>query len=135
MFKQLGLTDLIAAIKQQIEADTDLTCYDVPPENAPSPLVYAEISGLKPDDTKTMYCKLYTVWLHVIAEEIPSSVPIHKHIQAVQEAMTDDITLPDGFGLVYQMDNGIQTIKTDETGEKHAILEFEFKISFAYKVK
>ena len=43
MFKQLGLTDLIAAIKQQIEADTDLTCYDVPPENAPSPLVYAEI--------------------------------------------------------------------------------------------
>ena len=118
MYKQLGLTDLIAAIKQQLEANTDLTCYDVPPENAPSPLVYAEIAGLKPDDTKTMYCKLYTVWLHVIAE-----------------AMTDDITLPDGFGLVYQMDNGIQAIKTDETGEKHAILEFEFKISFAYKIK
>ena len=117
MYKQLGLTDLIAAIKQQIEANTDLTCYDVPPENAPSPLVYAEIAGLKPDDT------------------IPSSVPIHKHIQAVQEAMTDDITLPEGFGLVYQMDNGIQAIKTDETGEKHAILEFEFKVSFAYKIK
>lgn len=135
MFRQLSLTDLVAAVKSRIETGTSLPCYDVPPENAAAPFVFVEIAALRPADTKTMYCKRYTLWLHVIAEEKASSVPVYQYIQDVQEALTEDIALPEEFTLVYQSDNGIQMINTDETGEKHAVLEFEFVICFAYKTK
>lgn len=135
MFKQLNLTDLVAAVKDRIETGTELPCFDIPPENEPAPLVYVEVAGLRPADTKTMYCKRYTLWLHVIAEEMKSHVPIYQYVEDVQEAMTEDIELPEGFNLVYQSDDGIQTIQTDESGEKHAVLEFEFVVSYGYKVK
>lgn len=135
MYKQLNLTDLLKSIKKQVETNTELKCYDVTPDNAPSPLVYAEIVGLKNTDNKTMFCKSYSVWLHVISEEVKSSVPLHKYIADVQEAMTEDVELPEGFTLIMQTDNGIQTIKTDESGEKHAVLEFEFRVCYGYKFK
>lgn len=135
MYKQLNLTDLLAAIKERIEADTDLTVFDHVPINEPSPLVYIEIVGVSPSDTKTMYCKLYEVYVHVIAEESISSIPINHHIEHVQEAMTEDIVLPQGLTLVYASDEGIQTIKDDESGEKHAVLSYSFKISYGFKAK
>lgn len=135
MFKQLNLTDLVASIKSQIETNTDLPVFDIPPKNQEAPFVFVELVGLKPADTKNMFCKLYTVWLHIIAQETKSSIPIYNYIQEVQEALTDDIEIPNSYNLVYQSDNGVQTINTDETGEKHAVLEFEYKISYGYKIK
>lgn len=135
MFKQMNLTDLLAAIKERVEAGTDLTMFDHTPINEPSPLVYGEVVGVRPADTKTMYCKIYEVYLHVIAEESISSIPINHHIQHVQEAMTEDIVLPVGLTLVSAMDEGIQTIKDDESGEKHAVLLYSFKISYGFKAK
>lgn len=135
MFRQMNLTELLKAIKARIEADTSLRCYDVSPENAPAPLVYIEIVSIQPADTKTMFCKDYSVYLHVIAEEQASSIPINQYIQDVQEAMTQDITLPEGFELIMQTDNGISVIKTDESGEKHAVLLYTFRICYGYKTK
>ena len=43
---------------------------------------------------------------------------IYDMIQKLQEAMTEDIVLPEGFELILQMDGGVQTIKKDETKEK-----------------
>lgn len=135
MKKQLNLTDLMAAIKHRIEHDTDLTCYDVVPDDQPAPFVFCELRGTAPSDTKTMNCTTYTVWLHVIAEEQKSSIPIFHHIEHVQEAMTKDVILPRGVRLILQTDEGILTIKTDESGEKHAVLQYAFKVAFGFKTK
>ena len=135
MLRQLNITDLLAGIKQRIEAGTDLTAYDHVPENEPSPLVFLEFVQSEPADTKTMFCKLYTVYLHVIAEVSKSSVPVNDYIQAVQEAMTEDIELPPCVHLVWTSDDGVQTIKEDETGEKHAVLAYTFKIAYGFKTK
>lgn len=135
MYKQMNVTDLIKSIKTKIETNTNLPVFDIPPKNQQSPFVYMELVGLKPADTKTMFCKLYTVWLHIIAEETKSSIPIYNYIEEVQEALTEDIEIPCEFNLVYQSDNGIQMITTDETGEKHAILEYEYKVNYGYKIK
>lgn len=135
MLRQLNLTDLLAGIKQRIEEGTQLTAYDHVPENEPSPLVFIEMVQSEPADTKTMFCKLYTVYLHVIAEPSPSSVPVNNYIQAVQEAMTEDIELPSCVHLVWARDDGVQTIKDDETGEKHAVLAYSFKIAYGFKTK
>ena len=135
MYKQLNLTDLVKSVKTQIENNTELKCFDVVPENEQSPLVFVEVVGIENSDTKTMYCKTYTLWLHVIAEALASSVPLYKYIADVQEAMSTDINIPEPFDLITQTDNGIQTIKTDESGEKHAVLEFSFRICYGYMIK
>lgn len=135
IYTQMNITELLKAIKARVEADTSLKCHDVPPVNVPAPLVYVELVSIQPADTKTMFCKDYNVYLHVIAEEKASSIPINQYVQDVQEAMTQDITLPEGFELIMQVDNGVNVIKTDESGEKHAVLVYTFRICYGYKMK
>jgi hypothetical protein len=49
--------------------------------------------------------------------------------------MTEDIELPPCVYLVWARDDGVQTIKDDETGEKHAVLAYSFKIAYGFKTK
>ncbi len=139
MYKQLGLVDLIAAIQKQVEGRTTLRCYDVVPKNAQSPFYAAEVIGKRPAHSKTMWRDVFTVWIHAIAEkpkgQQESSVQIYELIQELEEALTEEIKLPDGFELIMQTNNGIQTIKTDETREKHAVLAYEFMVCYGFKCK
>lgn len=135
MYKQLGLVDLIRGIQAKVEEKTGVKCYDAVPRNAPSPFYFAEVIGKRPAHTKTMYRDVYTVWIHAIAQPGDSSVQIYEMIQQLEEALTEDISLPEGFELILQVSNGVQTIKTDETNEKHAVLSFEFTVCYGFKCK
>lgn len=135
MYKQLGLVDLIHGIQAKVEEKTGVKCYDAVPRNAPSPFYFAEVIGKRPAHTKTMYRDVFSVWIHAIAEPGMSSVRIYELIQLLEEALTEDISLPEGFELILQVSNGVQTIKTDETNEKHAVLSFEFTVCYGFKCK
>ena len=135
MYKQIGLTDLISAIQKKIEDHTGTKSYDAVPKNAPSPFYFAEIVGKRPAHSKTMWRDVFTVWIHAVAEPGESSVGIYGLIQELEEALTEDIELPEGFDLIMQTNNGVQTIKTDETNEKHAVLAYEFMICYGFKCK
>lgn len=135
MYKQLGLVDLIHGIQAKVEEKTGVKCYDAVPRNAPSPFYFAEVIGKRPAHTKTMYRDVYTVWIHAIAQSGDSSVQIYEMIQQLEETLTEDISLPEGFELILQASNGVQTIKTDETNEKHAVLSFEFTVCYGFKCK
>lgn len=135
MYKQLGLLDLIHAIQAKVEEKTELRCYDAVPNNAPSPFYFAEVAGKRPAHTKTMYRDVFSVWIHAIAEPGMSSVRIYELIRLLEEALTEDITLPEGFELILQTNNGVLSIKTDETNEKHAVLAFEFTVCYGFKCK
>lgn len=134
-YRQLGLVELIAAIKARIESGTGITCYDAVPDNAESPFFFAEVVGKRPAHSKTMWRDIFTVRIHAIAEPGDSSVQIYELIQSLEEALTEDIILPEEFQLVMQTDNGVQTIKKDETGEKHAVLAYEFMVCYGFKCK
>lgn len=135
MYKQLGLVDLIHGIQAKVEEKTGVKCYDAVPRNAPSPFYFAEVIGKRPAHTKTMYRDVYTVWIHAVAQPGDSSVQIYEMIQQLEETLTEDISLPEGFELILQTSNGVQTIKTDETNEKHAVLSFEFTVCYGFKCK
>ena len=135
MYKQLGLVDLIHGIQAKVEEKTGVKCYDAVPRNAPSPFYFAEVIGKRSAHTKTMYRDVYTVWIHAIAQPGDSSVQIYEMIQQLEETLTEDISLPEGFELILQASNGVQTIKTDETKEKHAVLSFEFTVCYGFKCK
>lgn len=137
MLRKLGLVDLIQAVQNKVEQNTEgVRCYDSVPKNAPSPFYFVEVVGKRPADTKTMFCEIFTVWIHAIAApDNGSSIGIYSMIESLEESMTEDIELPECFNLILQSSTGVQTIKTDETKEKHAVLAYEFKVSYGFKVK
>lgn len=134
-YQKLSPVQLIASVQEKIESSTKLKCYDAVPVNADSPFYYAEIIRILPANTKTMFRDNYTVWIHCIAEKGESSVGVYNLIENLQEALTEDISLPEPFELIMQTDGGVQTIKTDETGEKHAVVAFEFMVCYGFKCK
>ena len=134
-YQKLSPVTLIAAVQEKVEALTGLRCYDHVPLNEASPLYFAEITRIQPANSKTMYRDVYSVAIHCIAEESPSSVGVYNLIENLQSALSEDITLPEPFELVMQTDNGVQTIKTDESGEKHAIVNFDFMVCYGFMCK
>lgn len=134
-YQKLSPVTLIAAVQEKVEALTELRCYDHVPLNEESPLYFAEITRIQPANSKTMFRDVYSVAIHCIAEERPSSVGVYNLIENLQSALSEDITLPEPFELVMQTDNGVQTIKTDESGEKHAIVNFDFMVCYGFMCK
>lgn len=134
-YQKLSPVTLIAAVQDKIESLTDLRCYDHVPLNEESPLYFAEIIRIQPANSKTMFRDVYSVAIHCIAEESPSSVGVYNLIENLQSALSEDIILPEPFTLVMQTDNGVQTIKTDESGEKHAIVSYDFTVCYGFICK
>ena len=134
-YQKLSPVTLVAAVQDKIETLTDLRCYDHVPMNEESPLYFAEITRIQPANSKTMFRDVYSVAIHCIAEESPSSVGVYNLIENLQSALSEDISLPEPFELVMQTDNGVQTIKTDESGEKHAIVNFDFMVCYGFMCK
>lgn len=134
---RLGATDIISAVQTKIKEKTGLKCYDHVELNTPSPLYYAELVQTVPANNKTMFRDRYIVWVHCIAEkaENGSSEGIYELVRNLEEAMTEDITLPEGFVLIQQTYNGMQGIHEDETGEKHAVCAFEFMVCYGFRCK
>ena len=134
-YKKLSPIDMIASIQNKIEDKTELRCYDHVPMNAESPFYFAEITRILPSNTKTMFRDNYTVLIHCIAEKSDTSVGVNILIQNLQEALSEDISVPEPYILIMQTDGGVQTIKTDETGEKHAVVTFDFMVCYGFNCK
>ncbi len=135
MLKQLRIIDLVQSIQDKIEKNTGLHCYDHIDDSISSPFYFVELVKKRPFHSKTMYCAVYTVWIHAIAEPDSSFVPLYGYIQKLEETMTEDIELPEPFQLVMQTDSSIQSIQTDETNKKHAILSYDFMVCYGFKCK
>lgn len=135
MYKRLGLVDLISAIQLKVEEKTGLKCYDTVPSDAPSPFYFAEVVQKKADNTKTMLRDVFTVFIHAVAEPTGSSEQIYDLIQKLEEALSEEIELPEEFELILQTENGLQALKTDETDEKHAVISYDFTVCYGYKFK
>lgn len=135
MIKKLGIAELLSAVIKKVEENTAMRCYDYVASNTPSPFYFVEVVGKRADNTKTMYCEIFTVFIHAISTVKKGSVEIYKLIELLEESLTEDITLPDGIELLMQTEQGLQTIKTDETKEKHAVLVYEFRVCYGFKTK
>lgn len=135
MLQKLGLVDLHEAIKKKVEAKTGMACLDHVPKDQPAPFYYLEIVGVKPDNTKTMWCDTYTVYIHAFSEAGKGSVRIYELIQALEEGLTEKIVLPEGFNLITQIGQGLMNLQTDDNGERHAVIGYNFKICYGFRAK
>ena len=135
MLKKLSFVDLIAALIALLKQNTTAKVYDYVPQDAPSPLIYIEAAGKQANDTKAMFCEVYSVNIHAVAEPYEGNTAIYKLINEIEEALTEDITLPEGFDVIYQLSDGVEAIYEEETKEKHAVLPVRFKVAYGYNIK
>lgn len=135
MLKKLSFVDLIAALIALLKQNTAAKVYDYVPQDAPSPLIYIEAAGKQANDTKAMFCEVYSVNIHAVAEPYEGNTAIYKLINEIEEALTEEITLPEGFDVIYQLSDGVEAIYEEETKEKHAVLPVRFKVAYGYKIK
>ena len=135
MLKQFPITELIKAIQTTVKTGTGRKCLDHVEKNEPSPFYYVEFRTSHPGNSKTMFVHDYVVYIHVITEETESSVPLYKYIEELEEALTQDIEIPDPYNLVFQMNNGVVSNYREETGELHGVVQYTFRISYGWKCK
>ena len=138
-YERLSPTALMAAIQSKIEEKTGIRCYDYVALNTPSPFYFAELVRSTPANSKTMFRDVFTVNIHCIAAppegDVISSVGVYELIDSLEEALTENIELPEPFELIMQTNNGIQNIMTDETREKHATLSYDFMVCYGFMCK
>lgn len=134
-YVQLGLVDLMAAIQTKVQDKTGLSCYDFEPENLSGPFYFAQVAGKHTSHSKTMWRDIITVEIHAVAESKDSSVQMYELIQDLEEALTEKVELPEGFELLMQTNNKLQVLKNENTKEKHAVLTYEFIVSYGFSCK
>lgn len=132
---KLSFVDLLAAIINQVEANTGKKCYDIVPNNAPLPHYAAEIVRSDPDPSKTMLKEKYQVILHAWADGESSSIPVLDMVRDLEAALTEEINLPGNYEVTMQVPKGLQGLSTDPDGSKHGIVSYEFTIFYGYKMK
>lgn len=135
MIQKLSFTTVLSSIIKKVEENTGLRCYDSIPADAPVPFYYAEIVGQLPDPSKTMLKERYQVFIHVFADGSNGSVPVFDGIQKLEEAMSEEIELPEDYEVVMQVPNGVQRIMDEEDKKKHAVMGYDFVIFYGYKMK
>lgn len=134
MLKKLNIVDLISAIQNQIERNTNYKCVDNP-VNEPSPFYYIELANKEEANTKTMYCEKFSVLVHIISEPYKGNTQNYDMITQLEEAMTEELLLPEPYTVITQTESGVNARQTDETGEKHTVILFEIKVCYDYKIK
>lgn len=133
--RKLGFAELAAAIMAALRQHTDYDVYDAVPENAPSPLIFVEVIGKRDGSTKTMFREIFSANIHLIATPGNSRLEVYRMIQAAEEALTQRIAVPPNITLVMQTETGVNALQQDETNEYHAVLGYEFMVSYGFKVK
>lgn len=136
MLKKLSTVDLLLSVKRQIKELTGIDTYDTaPPKDAPSPLYYVQFANSTPDNTKMMFRDRYSIVVHAIGTPDGTNAEIYKMIDALEEVLTVEISLPEEVELIRQTGTGIQSVKTDETNEKHAIVGYDFIVAYGFRIK
>ena len=136
MYRRLSIAQFLGSLIGFIEERTGIKCYD-DPYNKPSPLYSVQLVRTQPQNTKTMYIDTYEVWVHCISKAVQphSNTPVLNLVQTLEEAMSMDLPLPSPFKLYRQEYEGLQTLKTDESGERHALLSYRIFVCSGYRCK
>lgn len=134
--RRLSIAAFLGCLIRHIENETGRRCYDDPDGKA-SPFFSVQLVRSDPADTKTMYVDAYEVWVHCISEPVTphSNAPVLMLVNELEEAMTEDIALPEPYSIFRQEYSGVQTLKKDESGEGHAVLSFRFHVCYGFRCK
>ena len=136
MIKKIGIVDFIKIVQNLIEKNTLLRAYDYVPVDEKPPFAYVELYDKRAENTKSMWGEVFNILVHIVAEKSNSKVEMYKLITEIEEAFTEELRFEDNnISVIRQDEIGLQSLEQEETGSWHAILEFEIKLCYGFKVK
>lgn len=135
MLQQLSITDLMAGVLGVLRHNTKYDVYDTYPTDTHLPFIHAEMVGMEPVPSKTMWKDQIQIYIHGWADGLESSQPIFDMADAIREAMTYAVPLPDGFTLLGQQPQGLQRIVRQEDDSNHLIIGYSLTITYGFKYK
>ena len=135
MIYKLNPVDFLAALKARVEESTGLPCHDNPKDKE-SPFYSFELLGIKPDNTKTMLVDVFSVRIHCIAAPSEGSEAVLDMVHGLFEAMTARLAFGcPAFRSVNQQCDGLRAVKTDESGEGHAVVDYSIGVCYRLRMK
>lgn len=136
MIQQLSFVDVLAGVIDLLEKNiNDIPVFDHFEKNQNRPFIHAEIVGLDPVPSKTMWKDKFQIYIHGWADGKQSSQPIFDVVDKIRSAMTEEIQLPEGYDLLLQKPEGTQRILDDEDKTKHAVMGYSLTITYGFKYK
>lgn len=135
MYERMGMEDLMTAVKTHVKERTGKECYDFEKQGLSKPFYLAEVVKSISNNTKTMYTDIFTVQIQCIPETEDSTAEIYGMIKDLQETLTEEITLPEPWELILQTENGIQSMKTEDTKEQKPVVQYEFMVCYGFTCK
>ena len=131
MSTTLGSVELLLAVKNKLKEHTEMAVYDtVPPDNAPSPLIFVEMTGSTLDHRKLVYKERYNFNIHHITAENAPNATIYEVLDKIRAWLEEEVALPDYATLIQQITTGIQVVKKEETDEWHGIIGFDLVVAY-----
>ena len=97
-------------------------------------IYYVQVVKTQTTGSKTSYCETITVWIYAVC---PSNDQHEKNnmLNALNEALTEDIELPQPYILVMQKDSGRQQTDQKENDKREAVEAYDFVVSYGLKFK
>lgn len=135
MLKKLGLVDLLASIKSQVEAHTGTQCYTEDPGDTSAPYYLTELNEKIPSGNENMFIETFSIWIQCIAGENGTAMDIYDLIEGLENALEEDIQLPGSCEIFRQESEGVQVLQLEETGKKRAVASYNFIVRYGYKSK
>lgn len=135
MLEKLGIKNYIQSMINLIERNTGKRCFDIVPKNQKPPFYKIQFLTKTPENNKTQWRERFSVWVWIVSSQKESKAELYDMIEALEEAYTEEITLPLNVALISQVDRGIQSIEEAESGEFVAISELETLLVYGYKTK
>lgn len=130
MLEKLSLNDLQGAIAELIQNNTGIVVWDQDPESKPVPRYLMRIKGKENISSKTAFLERYTFWIHAIASAEGANPDVYDLVQLLEEALTEDISLPQGFCLIDTSEKGVLAVKDEPGGQRRVIVKYEFTIAY-----
>ena len=133
--KKLNFKHVIGGVIDKLR-EKNIQAFDIVTPDQATPFCYVELVNVKAANTKTSNMDLFTLWIHAFADSTNSSIPVLNLCQEIEEALTEDIYIPEPFWLVSQGVTGLNSLyKENETQEKHAVIEIELKVCYGFESK
>jgi|GEM_PF-2519218 len=128
MFKSISLAEMMNAIMANVETNTGIQCYNAIPAAPQEPYYYLEIIEKTPLYSKTIRRDSFVVRFHAMPINNQSMAPTYDMLHRLEEALGQEIELPEGFDLFLQQSNGIQKLEIEEFKETRTVAIYNFVV-------
>lgn len=126
---RIGKARFLGQLRSFIEEQTGTPCYNNAASHA-SPFYAIQLMKTQQNDPKNEQIDQFNVSIHCISEKTKpySNAKVLGLVDDLEAAIENNVKLDAPFEVYRQENLGLQTLKEDQSGEGHAVIEVHFHV-------